>query len=65
MARIRECDRCKATYKPYEDGFNTIGTTVYNMDNEMIATEVDHDLCPRCKSEFKSWFEAHGNKLIN
>ena len=63
MSRIRKCDRCNETYEPYEAGFNSVGTTTYDMDNDMIGTSTDYDLCPKCKSEFKAWFEAHGERL--
>ena len=65
MARIRKCDRCNETYEPYSDGFNVVGTSTYNMDNEVTDVPVDHDLCPKCKLEFKSWFEAFGNKMTD
>lgn len=63
MARIRKCDRCGKTYVGYEDTFNTVGTTTYNMDNDMIGTSTDYDICPDCKAEFIAWFGAHGGKL--
>ena len=63
MARIRECDRCKKTYKPYEDTFNSVGVTTYDMDNEAVGTSTDYDLCPSCNADFKAWFEAHGARL--
>lgn len=63
MSRVRKCDRCKKTYEPYENEFNSVGTTTYDMDNDMIGMSTDYDLCPRCQSEFKAWFEAHGAKL--
>lgn len=63
MARIRKCDRCEETYTPYMNGFNTIGTGTYNMDNEVEGLSVDFDLCPKCKADFIAWFEAHGAKV--
>lgn len=63
MARIRKCDRCGETYKPYENAFNTIETSTYNMDNECEGITVTYDLCPKCKADFIAWFEAHGAKV--
>lgn len=63
MARIRECDRCKCCYDNYTNDYNSVGTAVYNMDNESVGNTVFYDLCPKCQREFKSWlFEFSGTK---
>lgn len=59
MSRIRRCDRCHEVYNPYENGFNTVGTSTYNMDEEQIDVHQNYDLCPKCKAEFLAWLEAH------
>jgi hypothetical protein len=63
MARIRKCDRCGETYTPYETGFNTVEVSTYNMDNECEGTTTTYDLCPKCKTDFTAWFQAHGAKV--
>lgn len=59
MSRIRECDRCGATYKPYENEFNTVGTATYNLDDEQIDVMNIYDLCPKCRAELVAWLDAH------
>ena len=61
--RIRKCDRCGDTYKPYENSFNTVGNMTFNMDEEELGTTVCYDMCPKCKDEFTAWLTAHGAKF--
>lgn len=63
MSRVRKCDRCGAVYAQYETGeFNAIGTVMFNIDDEEIASGAYVDLCPKCKCEFESWLNTYKNK---
>lgn len=61
--RIRKCDRCNEVYEPYEDTFNSVGISTFNIEDEEKGNGVYYDLCPKCQAELLAWLTAHGTKI--
>ena len=59
MAIMRQCDRCKATYKPYNYRNNEKkinGINLLNLDNEQkYWNHGPYDLCPVCSDKLIKW----------
>lgn len=67
MALVKKCDRCGATYEPYNQKQNAElinGILTLNIDmRQNYFTNTIIDLCPDCCEKFNMWLKDPKCKL--
>lgn len=67
MSETKKCDRCGKLYEEYNvenDEKNANGIAFKNIDKTGDAYgHGNHDLCPDCMTELRTWFDDPAAKL--